>query len=72
MSEPVYDIPELTDEECNAFRRLPGSFNDMIRKTRYAGIMAGAQKCCELAEYYEGGKYGMYDLIEDVFDFRAS
>jgi len=31
----------LTDEECEYFRRLPGSFNDMVRAIHDAGAERG-------------------------------
>lgn len=31
----------LTDEECEAFRKLPGSFNDMVRTVFAAGVVTG-------------------------------
>lgn len=30
-------MADLTDEQCDAFRRLPGSFNDMVRAIYRAG-----------------------------------
>lgn len=33
-------LPPLTDSECDEFRRLPVSFNDMIRATHQAGAAA--------------------------------
>ncbi len=52
----------LTDEQCNEFRRLPGSFNDMVRIIYEAGAKAQvcsnpdaqalkvAQICAEIAD----------------------
>ena len=34
----------LTDEQCEKFRRLPGSFNDMVRAIYEAGIAANQAK----------------------------
>ena len=31
----------LTDEQCNNFRRLPLSFNDMVREIFRSGFIAG-------------------------------
>jgi hypothetical protein len=33
-------VKELTDAECNAFRRLPGDFNAMVRAIYAAGAEA--------------------------------
>lgn len=33
-------MSELTDEQCDEFRRLPGSFNDMVRAIYQAGMGA--------------------------------
>lgn len=38
----------LTDKQCDDFRRLPGSFNDMLRKVFEAGRMTGAQESIEV------------------------
>lgn len=37
----------LTDEECDKLRRLPGSFNDMLRAVHYGGYMKGAQEAIQ-------------------------
>ena len=34
----------LTDEQCEEFRRLPGSFNDMVRAIYEAGMVANQAK----------------------------
>jgi hypothetical protein len=65
-------MERLTDEQCDEFRRTRGSFNDMVRVIFEAGRMDAAQTCCELAMEYEGGRCGMYDKIEEHFDFKAS
>lgn len=41
-------MPRLTDGQCNKFRRMPGSFNDMVNGIFEAGRMAGAQECVEV------------------------
>lgn len=33
--------PALTDQDCDAFRRHPGSFNDMVRAIYAAGFERG-------------------------------
>lgn len=33
----------LTDEQCNEFRRLPGSFNDMVRAIHRDGMLKAAK-----------------------------
>lgn len=37
-------MTELTDEQCNEFRRFPGSFNDMVRAIYKAGIQYAAEQ----------------------------
>ena len=61
-------MDRLTDDQCNEFRRLPGSFNDMVRKIYEAGRMTGAQECCELSQQHG---CGMLEIIENHFDFKA-
>ena len=43
---------ELSDEECGAFRRLPCSFNDMIRAAHNAGRATAFAEGIELCEIY--------------------
>ena len=33
----------LTDDQCDKFRRMPGTFNDMVRAIYRAGVEAGNQ-----------------------------
>lgn len=37
---------QLTDEQCEKFRRLPCSFNDMVRRIYEAGREAERERCC--------------------------
>lgn len=39
--EPVIGYAPLTDEQCDAFRRAPGSFNDMLRAVHRDGFARG-------------------------------
>lgn len=34
----------LTDKQCDEFRRMPGSFNDMVRAIYAAGRKAGLEE----------------------------
>ena len=53
----------LTDEQCNEFRRMPGSFNDMVR----AIYEAGYNKC--LNDLVNGLKdMPYYDELKKVLD----
>lgn len=77
----------LTDNQCDDFRRLPGSFNDMVRKIFEAGRMTGAQEACDViwpergtvsqfakAENCEAFNLGLSTAIraiENHFDFKS-
>ena len=39
----------LTDEQCMEFRRMPGSFNDMVRAIHAAGVQAERERCARVA-----------------------
>lgn len=41
-------MARLTDEQCNEFRRMRGSFNDMVNGIFEAGRMTGAQESVEV------------------------
>lgn len=41
---------KLTDDECNAFRRLPCSFNDMVRAIYAAGALAEREACAQICD----------------------
>lgn len=61
----------LTDEQCNDFRRMQGSFNDMVNGIFEAGRMTGAQESidCILAMIEPCGE--AMDAIEEYFDFSG-
>lgn len=40
----------LTDEQCNEFRRLPGSFNDMVRAIHEAGRQQMKEEAARVVE----------------------
>ncbi len=40
----------LTDEQCMEFRRMPGSFNDMVRAIHASGAQAERERCARVAE----------------------
>lgn len=63
--------PELTDEQCDELRRLPGSFNDMIRKVHEYGRMTGATEAVEVLLDMVEPDGPSIDAIEDYFDFKV-
>ena len=78
-------MTQLTDKQCDDFRRLPGSFNDILRKVFEAGRMTGAQESVDAIRNTEGAdnlsnaadswKNGMLTAIERIeerFDFSAA
>ena len=46
MKENSYK--ELTDSQCDGFRRLPCNFNDMIRAAYNAGRVAEQERCSDI------------------------
>lgn len=62
---------EPTDAQCDEFRRLPGSFNDMIRKVYAIGRMQGAQESVEVMKAYYP-RSGCVSILEDHFDFKVT
>lgn len=59
---------QLTDEQCNNFRRTKGDFNNMVNVIYNAGRMSAAQEAYDCV-------FGTIDesrlRIEDHFDFKA-
>lgn len=47
-NEEIYT--ELTDEQCDEFRRMPASFRDMVRAIHKAGFYKGALSATTLLE----------------------
>lgn len=41
---------QLTEEQCEEFRRMPGSFNEMVRAIYRAGFYKGALAALERSE----------------------
>jgi hypothetical protein len=62
---------KLSDEQCDDLRRLPGSFNDMVRKIFEIGRMDAAQEAAEVMKK-SYPKSGCYRIIESHFDFKLS
>ena len=59
----------LTDEQCNEFRRLPMSFNDMVRAIYEAGR---ASKAAEYADVPPEKFKGLYRAIQPVADYAGA
>ena len=41
----MQNMQELTDSQCDGFRRLPCNFNDMIRAAYNSGRVAEQERC---------------------------
>lgn len=54
----------LTDEQCNEFRRLPVSFNDMVRAIHADGYAQALKDAAEVCET-------LYAQTGRTFDHRA-
>jgi len=69
----------LTDEQCNDFRRLPLSFNDMVRAIFRAGFIAGDASDCgamgkalkDLEEAVRADRIGCY-YIKAQYDDKGA
>lgn len=59
----------LTDEQCNEFRRLPMSFNDMVRAIYEAGR---ASKAAEYADVPPEKFKALYRAIQHVIDYAGA
>lgn len=72
VSRGYNTITELTDNQCDELRRLPGSFNDMLRKVHECGRMVGATEAVEQLLDMVAPDGPSIDAIEDFFDFKVS
>lgn len=63
----------LSDKQCDQFRRLPASFNDMVRAIFLVGRAYG--KGHKIKDDLDAGVLSVYDIIEYLervgFDVRA-
>lgn len=67
----------LTDEQCNEFRGLPVSFNDMVRAIHadgYAKALKDAAAACERVgdEYTERERFKCLEMRSDAETGAAS
>jgi hypothetical protein len=67
----------LTDEQCNEFRSLPVSFNDMVRAIHadgYAQALKDAAAACERVgdEYTERERFKCLEMRSDAETGAAS
>lgn len=67
---PLVDgVLALTEEQCDAFRRLPGTFNHMLREVFAAGAYHYAGRANEhFAEHYQRRASAAVDSLTSGFD----